>query len=203
MIGKDKKLKIDIEVKETFIFAQNRIMGTLDIILCVGLAFGLIGGIRNGFFVELASLVSMLLGIFIAIKFSYVMKDFLENHYASWNPKVVQVSAFALTFILVVVAVSTLAKVFTSIANFAALGIFNTILGGIFGVLKTILTISILLNLFQKINANETFLSKANQDKSVLFHPIRDVSRAIYPAIEEWFTAFKEDGFKLENPKED
>lgn len=177
-------------------------MATLDLFLCVFLCFGLIKGIKNGFFVELASLVSMLVGIFIAIKFSYLMKDFLESHYTGWNPKVIQVSAFALTFLLVIVAVSMLAKVFTSIANFTALGLFNKILGGVFGLLKTLLTLSILLNLFQKINATEVFLSKENQDKSLLFHPIREVSKAIYPAIEDWFTAFKEDNFKLESPQE-
>jgi membrane protein required for colicin V production len=50
-------------------------MATLDIILCV-FCYGLVKGVKNGFFVELASLVSMLVGIFIAIKFSYLMKDF-------------------------------------------------------------------------------------------------------------------------------
>ncbi|HOZ73728.1 MAG TPA: CvpA family protein [Flavobacterium sp.] len=177
-------------------------MATLDIILCVFLGYGLVKGVKNGFFVELASLVSMLVGIFIAIKFSYLMKDFLESHYTSWNPKVIQVSAFALTFLLVIVAVSMLAKVFTSIANFTALGLFNKILGGVFGLLKTLLTLSILLNLFQKINSTEVFLSKENQDKSVLFHPVREVSKAIYPAIEDWFTAFNSAGFELEDPKE-
>ena len=72
----------------------------------------------------------------------------------------------------------------------------------VFGLLKTLLTLSILLNLFQKINSTEVFLSKENQDKSVLFHPVREVSKAIYPAIEDWFTAFNSAGFELEDPKE-
>ena len=174
-------------------------MNNLDIVLCLFLAYGLFRGIKNGFFVELASLVSMLLGIYIAIKFSYVTREYLENHYASWNPKVVQVTAFAFTFIVVVIGVSLLAKIFTSMANFASLGIFNKILGGIFGVLKTILTISILLNLLQKINVREALISKESQDKSVLFRPVQEVSRNIYPSIADWFTAFKDDGFKFEN----
>ena len=28
------------------------------------------------------------------------LEDFLESHYTGWNPKVIQVSAFALTFLL-------------------------------------------------------------------------------------------------------
>lgn len=178
-------------------------MNSLDMVLGVFLTYGLFRGIKNGFFVELASLVSMLLGIYIAIKFSYLTQEYLQNHYTGWNPKVIQVTAFALTFVLVVVGVSMLAKVFTSIANFASLGIMNKILGGFFGILKTVLTISILINLFQKINSKETFVSKETQEKSALFLPIQEVSRSIYPAIEEWFTAFKEEGFELEHPKKD
>lgn len=177
-------------------------MTALDIVLTVFLVIGLVQGIKNGFFVELASLVSMLLGIFIAIKFSYVMKSWLEKHYTDWNPKVVQVAAFALTFLFVIIAVSLLAKFFTSVANFAALGIFNRILGGIFGLLKTILTVSILLNLLLKVNWHESIISKESREKSVLFKPVRETSMAIYPSIEQWFSAFKQDGFKLENEKD-
>lgn len=178
-------------------------MSLLDIFLAVGLCYGLVRGIRNGLFVELASLVSMLVGIFIAIKFSYLLKGFLENHYPDWNPKALQITAFALTFALVIVAVSMLTKAFTAIANFTALGLFNKILGGIFGLLKTLLTLSILLNLFQKINTTEIFLSKVNQEKSLLFNPVREISKAIFPAIEDWFTAFNSAGFELEDPKKE
>lgn len=177
-------------------------MSFLDIILGIILISGLVNGIRNGFFVELASLVSMLLGIFVAIKFSYLMKEYLENH-GTWNPKTVQVAAFALTFILVVIVVSILGKFFTAVANFASLGIFNKLLGGFFGILKTILTISILLNLFQKINSGNTFADQKTLDDSIFFNPIQKVSKAIYPSIEDWFTAFKSEGFELEDPKKD
>ena len=176
-------------------------MGFLDIFLGVFLMYGLIRGLWNGFFVELASLVSLLLGIFIAIKFSYLMKAWLENH-GSWNPKTVQVAAFALTFILVVVGVSLLGKIFTKLADFAPLGLFNKLLGGIFGVLKTILMLSVLLNLFEKVNANHTFANQETLDNSAFYHPVRAVSKFIYPSIEEWFTAFKSEDFKPEGSGE-
>lgn len=174
-------------------------MGFLDIFLGVFLIYGLIRGLCNGFFVELASLVSLLLGIFIAIKFSYLMKAYLENH-GSWNPKTVQVVAFALTFILVVVGISLLGKIFTKLADFAALGLFNKLLGGIFGVLKTILMLSVLLNLFEKVNTNYAFAEKETLDHSIFYNPVRAVSKFIYPSIEEWFTAFKSEGFNPQDP---
>ena len=80
-------------------------MGFLDIILGVLLAIAMFKGIKNGLFVELASLVSLLLGIYAAVKFSNFMKEFLAG-FVKWNPNTIQVVAFILTFILVVIAVS-------------------------------------------------------------------------------------------------
>lgn len=173
-------------------------MSFLDIFLGLFLILGLFRGLRNGFFVELASLVSILLGIFIAIKFSYLTKFYIEQH-VSGNSKTIQVAAFALTFILVIVVVSALAKVFTSIANFASLGFINNLAGGLFGILRTILVWSVLLNLFQKINYDEAFLSEKTKQKSMLYVPIQEVSKTIYPSIEQWFEAFKSKDFKFEN----
>ncbi len=191
--GASKSLYLPRQLKQKMDF--------IDIILGILLISGFIKGIRNGFFVELASLLSILLGILIAIKFSYLMKEYLSSH-GSWNPKTIQVAAFALTFILVVVAVSALAKILTGIANFASLGIFNKLLGGIFGVLKIILMISVVLNLFEKINSGHTFADKKTLDSSKLYHPVRAVSQRIYPSIEDWFTAFKSGEFKLEKHEE-
>ena len=54
-------------------------MGFLDIVLGGLLAFALYKGIRNGLFVELASLVSLLAGIYFAIKFSSLIKGILSR----------------------------------------------------------------------------------------------------------------------------
>lgn len=175
-------------------------MGFLDIVLCILLVFGLISGIRNGFFVELASLVSLLLGIFVAIKFSYLMKTYLENHGFAGN-KWIEVIAFALTFLVVIIAVSLLAKFFTKIADFTSLGWLNKLLGAVFGSLKTLLMISVMLNLFQKINVNYTFTSKETLDKSKLYTPIQEVSKMIYPSISEWFAVFKSEAYEMEMPE--
>ena len=173
-------------------------MNFLDWFIGFFLVIGLVKGFRNGFFVELASLISILLGIFVAIKFSYLTKSWLENH-GTWNPKTIQVIAFASTFILVIVGVSMLAKIFTSIANFAFLGLVNSILGAVVGLLRSVLVVSILLNLFEKINFDNTFISKKTQEKSMLYLPVQDISKMIYPSISEWFDAFKSDEFKFEN----
>jgi membrane protein required for colicin V production len=84
-----------------------------------------------------------------------------------------------------------MAKVFTSVANFAQLGVINKLGGGFFRLLKTILVISIFLNLFEKINFNNTFAKKETLDNSLFYRPIQKTAGFIYPSIEKWVEDLK------------
>jgi membrane protein required for colicin V production len=165
-------------------------MGFLDIILGVLLAFALYKGIRNGLFVELASLVSLLAGIYFAIKFSSFIKELLAG-FVKWNPNTIQVVAFILTFLLVVIGISLLGKFLTGIADFAFLGWLNKIGGGFFRVLKTILIIGIVFKVFEKINYHNFLAKKETLDKSLFYNPIQKTAGFMYPSIENWYDNLK------------
>ncbi len=165
-------------------------MQYIDIVIIGFLIYGVIRGIWDGLFVALASFVSLLLGIYLALKFSNVLQSILSDH-VDWSPQTTQIVAFAVTFVLVVVGITILAKVFTKLASFASLGWINKIAGGFFGLLKTILILSIILNLFEKINLNHTFISKEILEKSICYTPIMELSQSIYPTIESWISEVK------------
>jgi membrane protein required for colicin V production len=161
-------------------------MSFLDIVLGGLLCYSLYKGIRNGLFVELASFLSLILGIYIAIKFSAVIKAILSG-WVHWNPYTIQVIAFILTFIVVVIGIYWLGKFLTSIADFAFLGWINSLGGGFFRVLKTILIISVFLTIFEKINYHNYLAKKETLDKSLFFNPIQKVAGFIFPSIEKWY----------------
>jgi membrane protein required for colicin V production len=165
-------------------------MTGLDILLLCFLGFGVFNGLRKGLFVELASLVSLLLGIYIAIKFSGAVGHFFDGHLPE-DPKTAAITAFIITFIAVVVGITLLAKVLTKIADFSGLGLLNRVLGGFFGLLRMVLMLSVLLTFFVKINFDNTFASKETLDKSMFFNPIVKVSNIIFPTLEEWFLEAK------------
>lgn len=165
-------------------------MSFLDIILGGLLLYGFINGLQNGFFAELASLLSLLAGIYFAIKFSVFVKEILMK-FVHWNPNTIQVVAFVLTFITVVIVISLLGKFLTGVVDFAHLGLVNKLGGGFFHVLKTVLIISIFLTLFEKINFNNTFAKKETINKSLFYNPIQKVAGYIYPSIEKWYDNLK------------
>ncbi|WP_136667254.1 CvpA family protein [Flavobacterium sp. H122] len=166
-------------------------MGFIDIIIGALLVFGFYKGFKNGLFVELASLVAFFVGIFIAIKFSYIVSEALEKN-VSWSPKTTQVFAFIITLGIVIVVIHLLAKVLSGIASFAFLGWANTLAGGVFGALKTALIVGVILNLFQKVNINDMLISKETQESSLFFNPCMKTSETLLPVLGDWFTDLKE-----------
>ena len=167
-------------------------MNFLDIVLGALLLFAMYNGLKNGLFVTLASLISLVVGIFIAIKFSHLAAPFITN-YVSWSPKYIKVFAFGFTFLIVIIAIQALAKIFTKIADFAYLGWLNKLGGAVFSVLKTVLMLSVFLTLFQKINIKNFIVKKETLDASVFYNPIIDVAGFIYPSLEKWFEDFKKE----------
>lgn len=166
-------------------------MGFIDIVFTALLGYALYTGLKNGLFVEIASFVSLIIGIFVAIKFSHLVRAVLEDSIKT-NSKYIEIIAFAITFLAVVIGIHLLAKFFTGLFSFAYLGWLNKLGGAVFSLLKTILMLSVVISLFQKININNMLMKEETLNNSVLYHPIQEVSKAMYPTLEEWYEDFKE-----------
>ena len=65
-------------------------MNTFDIIILALLLFGFIRGLFKGLFIEIASLVALITGVYGAIHFSYFVGNFLANR-VSWDEKFVTI----------------------------------------------------------------------------------------------------------------
>lgn len=157
----------------------------MDIIFGAFLLFGLYIGLKNGLFVELASIVSFFIGLFIAYKFSYFMRAILEDH-VSWDPNTIQICAFIITLLLVVIGIHLLAKIFTKIADFAFLGWLNRLAGGFVALLKAIILLGILLVLIEKINIDNAIISKEKQEASFFYRPIVVTTNWLLPFLANW-----------------
>ncbi len=167
-------------------------MNTFDIIIAALLLFGFIRGIFKGLFVEVASLAALIGGVYGAMHFSFYAGDYLKKQ-LDWDPHYISLTAFALTFIGIVIVVSLAGKLLTKIASFAALGILNKILGGIFGLLKIALILSVVLSFFMKMNNTIPFVSKEQMKASILIQPITNVAPLLFP------TYFNSNSNTLEN----
>lgn len=167
-------------------------MNSLDIIIGLFLLFGLIQGFRNGFLIELASLVGLVLGVFCAIHFSHFASDILIS-YTEWEEQTINLAAFAITFIVVVIVVSIIARALTRIASFAALGLLNKLAGGIFGVLKMAFFASVILLFTNSFEREISFLSEEKKEASMLYEPVSSLAPMVLPKLIKELNEFVND----------
>ena len=157
-------------------------MNIFDIVIAALLIFGFVRGVMKGLFVEVASLVALIAGVYGAIHFSYFIGDFLKE-YVSWSQEYISLAAFAGTFMVIIITISVLGKMLTKLANFASLGVINKILGGVFGALKIGLILSVVFIFFGKMNNTIPFVKKETLEKSILYAPVKNIAQTIFPSI--------------------
>ncbi len=157
-------------------------MAVIDIVLGALLLFGLVRGLFKGLFVELASIVALIAGVYGAIHFSYFAANFLMDK-TSWNEKTINITAFAITFVIIILVISLAGKALTKLADFASLGILNKLLGAIFGALKIGLILSVLLIVFDKMNNTISFVDEEHVKDSILYKPVKSLAPMVFPDI--------------------
>ena len=157
-------------------------MSFLDIILGLLLAYGLYKGLKNGLFVELASLVALIAGIFGAIHFSYIAGDYLSEN-MEWDAQYLKIASFIITFIVIVFLVHFAAKFLTKVADFAMLGLLNKIAGGLFGILKVAIIVGALLIFFERVNSSVGIIKNETMKNSKLYEPIKEIGAFVFSAV--------------------
>ncbi|GAA0872657.1 CvpA family protein [Gangjinia marincola] len=167
-------------------------MTFIDIILAIALGFGLVRGFMKGLFVELASLIAIVAGIFGAIHFSYIVGNYLAEA-VEWNEQYVQLTSFAITFIIIIFVVSLAGKMLTKLASFAALGILNRILGGAFGVVKMAFISSAVLMVVDYLNTSNALIDEETMEDSMLYKPVQQVAPLVLPTLLEKFDRNRND----------
>ncbi len=159
-------------------------MNVLDIVLIALIGFGLVRGLINGFFVEIASVVALVAGVYGAIHFSNYAQTFIDQN-SQWDDKTINIVAFAVTFVIIILVIALAGKAFTKLADFAALGIVNKLLGALFGALKIALILSVVLNIFDSFNRAIPMTDEQTIENSALYAPVKSFVPAIFPIILE------------------
>ena len=110
-------------------------MNYIDVVILLFLLYGAFRGFSKGLIIEVATLAGLILGVFIAIRYSPftegILKDFLNitSRYLSYI-------ALAVTFLLVVIVVYLLGKMLTRLVDIISLGLVNKLLGTLLGIAK-------------------------------------------------------------------
>ncbi|MEI6049007.1 MAG: CvpA family protein [Bacteroidota bacterium] len=159
-------------------------MNWIDATIVVILILSLVMGFINGLVKEVASLAALILGIWGAIKFAGFTAEKLYDYF-NMTGHYVGVIAFLVTFGIIVIVIHFVGILADKIINAASLGFINRILGIVFGLLKSVLIMSVFFSVLNAIDASRSFLPKKTIEESRFYNPISDIAPAIFPIIRD------------------
>jgi len=159
-------------------------MNWIDLIIVVILIISFVMGFINGLVKEVASLAALILGIWGAIKFSAFTAEKLYDYF-DMTGQYVGIIAFLVTFGLIVVIIHFIGIVADKLIKAVALGFVNRLLGIAFGVLKSVLIMSVFFVILNAIDARKPFLPKDTIEASKFYNPISDFAPLLFPIIGE------------------
>ncbi|MBU1368681.1 MAG: CvpA family protein [Bacteroidetes bacterium] len=157
-------------------------MNYIDLIIALFLAWFAYKGYSKGLVIELASLAALVLGIYAALYFSDITADFLVT-YLKVGKKYLSLIAFVLTFILVVIGVITVGRVLEKFIDILLLGFLNKLTGAVFGVLKGMLILSLLIMLLNYIGVGSLIDAKT-RESSLFYETIKGLAPLLYEQLD-------------------
>ena len=158
-------------------------MNILDIIILIPVAWMAYRGFSKGLIIEVATLVALILGIYLSINFSYIVGNFLVEQF-DLTTKYLHIIAFIVTFIGVVLIVHLIGKILEKVVNIVALGFINKLLGGVFGILKAVIFLSVIIMLINRFDPNQNLITDEKRDSSMFYEHVESVVPSILPFID-------------------
>lgn len=155
-------------------------MNYIDIFISIFLIYGFIKGLYKGFIIEISSVIGLVLGIYLATQYNGDLSNYLiSKQYFNWKEGYIIILSNVILFILTILIVSVLGKVATKLVKLVALGLFNKILGSVFGLLKNILILVILIFVFNLANNSLKIIEQDKLELSIYYEPLNELSRVI------------------------
>ena len=170
-------------------------MIVVDLIIAVLLGYALFKGLQKGLIVAVISLIALIAGIYLSLRFSFYAPTFLFEN-TEWSANTITIGAFFITFLVVLLLLYVLGKMLTKMIDAVALGFLNKLAGALFEGIKMVLIISVFLNLFQKINYNNLIVTEEKLETSVFYKPVEEVSKKVFPLMDKWYKLALEEATK-------
>lgn len=165
-------------------------MNFLDILIIVPMIWYGFKGFKKGLVFEVAGIVGLIAGTWIAINFSKKVAEII-----GLSGKYVDIIAFVITFSAVIFLVYLFAKFIEKVVTFVVPEFLNNIGGLVLGALKVAIISSVLLYFVTSMDRYELFLKKETKAGSILYPPVSSIAPVLFPEfrkVEEAVTAKKD-----------
>ena len=155
-------------------------MNWIDIIVILILGIAVWNGWRRGFIVQACSLAGIAVAAWLAIRYGGLVGQWLKL-----DGQVATPVGFVAVFVVVLIAVSVVARGVRKLFQFTGFGVVDVLLGVVVSLAKYLLVLSLLFAAFNRINQSWGLIPRQTIESSKSYRPIMQFSEQLIP-LWEW-----------------
>ena len=159
-------------------------MSALDIVILIIVGLGALVGFFRGFIKQLASILSLVVGLMVAKSFYLSLTYYIHPHYVE-SLTTARVISFIAIWIIISIVFAVVASVITKGLNIIALGWLNRLLGFALGGVKYFILISLCISLIEFIDSNNKLISETKKRDSMLYYPMNKITESFVPVAKK------------------
>lgn len=164
-------------------------MTVIDIIIIVLLALAVFKGIKDGLVRQVGGIAGLILGIFLAGRFSAFLAGWMHQ-WIDASESAVKAVSFAVIIIVVCLCMYLLGRLLEKIIKITTLGWINRLLGVVLSICTVVLLIGAVISLIEYINSTWFVLVPQEQlAKSKSIQIISSVTDAVFPYLKQLFNS--------------
>jgi membrane protein required for colicin V production len=163
-------------------------MNWIDFVILALLGGGFFWSFRHGFIMEVIYFVAAMIGLLVAFVFYPFVKPVIQL--AISNSGGASAVSFFLTFVFGAGLVTVFGILFHKFIYMIHLGIFDRLLGGLFGLIKVAMIISVCLVMFVGMKGSDTPEYIQN---SAIGMPVVDATTTVMKSVPPLFETFHDD----------
>lgn len=160
----------------------------IDIIVGILLAFGFYVGYSRGIIKTVFAVISLIVAIIAAMKLSPLMITLLDRM-VSWDPRLIIITAFVLTFMIVVAAIRFIGISLEKMLSTLKINVINKLAGGVVMSLIALVIFSWFVWLLDEVE----LLSQRTKQQSITYEyiePIPESVSALGKQVKPFFQSF-------------
>lgn len=157
---------------------KNGEMHAFDIIVGIPLAYAAYRGFRSGIVAQSCGLLGLVAGVWLASRYGEAAGLWMRV-----DPSAARVAGFVAILLLTLLGIALLGHLLKGLFRLAGLGPIDAVGGLLLGVVKMALILSLLLGAFETVNRSAGWVSERSYARAVLYKPVREVSRWVFPYL--------------------
>lgn len=165
-------------------------MSVIDIVILVLLALAVIKGLKDGLMKQVGGIVGLLLGIFLAGRFSAMLSGWLQRVAPTISESVVKVLSFIIIIVVVCLCVVLLSRLLEKVIKISTLGWLNRLLGVLLSVSAAVLVMGVIISMIEYVNTTWfIIISPDRMAGSKGVQIISSITDSLFPYLRQLFNA--------------